>query len=80
MNRKIRILATIVILFFASASTQVYAQPHPDGQSNGSATGGAPIAGASAPVGSGMMILLTLAAAYGGTKVYGKRNNQADLV
>ena len=76
MKKRFRILTTIVILFFASAINQVYAQPHPNEQANGNTNGGAPIAGA--PIGSGVAILITLAAAYGGRKVYDARKIKAD--
>jgi hypothetical protein len=55
------------ILAFTIASTTLMAQP-PDPPGDPS-SGGGPVGG-SAPIGSGIAILLTLGAAYGGRKVY----------
>ncbi len=51
------------------------AQPTPGNNSNGSAVGGNPIGGGggAAPVGSGVGLLLGLAAAYGAKRIYDAR-------
>ena len=58
----------IIAAFLVTAPLLMFAQPHPNG---GVAPGpGNHPVGPSAPIGSGTLILLTLAAAYGGRKVY----------
>lgn len=56
----------------------VFSQPSPGANANGTPVQGAPIAGGGAPgggapVGSGIGFLLTLAAVYGGVKIYEQR-------
>ena len=46
------------------------AQPNPGQNSNGSSSDGDPIGGGSAPLGTGIGILLALGGAYGAKKVY----------
>ncbi len=60
---KKRILTIALILVFVVASTVLYAQGPPPPPVDPE-TGGGPVGG-SAPVGNGMAVLLTLAAAYG---------------
>jgi hypothetical protein len=57
----------------ALAPALLTAQPTPGNNSNGNAVGGNPIGGGAAPAGSGIALLLGLAAAYGGKKVYDTR-------
>ena len=72
MKRSFKIL--IITAFMAIAPVILMAQtpPHPDDDPtkdpNSTTVGGGPPAGA--PVGNGTFILLTLAAAYAGRKVY----------
>ena len=74
MKRSFKIL--IITAFMAIAPVIMLAQnpPHPGDGANGDPTnsgtevGGTPPAGA--PIGNGTFILLTLAAAYAGRKVY----------
>ena len=76
MKKKFKIWNIVLILLLASALQTANAQPpHPDNQSNGSTNGGNPI-GAGAPVGSGQIILLVLAAVYGGKKLYHYKSDQ----
>ncbi|MDY0078050.1 MAG: hypothetical protein RBR87_12335 [Bacteroidales bacterium] len=65
--KKILIKLTFIIAFTIS-STALLAQgpPPPPGDPN---SGGGPVGG-NAPIGSGIAILLSLGAAYGGRKVY----------
>jgi hypothetical protein len=56
------------IIAFTIASTTLLAQGPPDPPED-PGDGGGPVGG-SAPIGSGIAILLTLGAAYGGRKVY----------
>lgn len=48
------------------------AQPNPGQNAGGGSVGGAPIGGL-APIGSGIALLLSMAAMYGGKKVYDAR-------
>jgi len=70
-----KILAIITILMISGISLMAQAPPPPppDDPSNGG-TGG-PVGGG-APIGSGIVLLITLAASYGGKTVYNfrKRN------
>ena len=70
MKHNLKIL--IIAAFLAIAPVLMFAQapPHPGGDP--STVGGTPVGGtpAGAPVGNGTFILLTLAAAYAGRKVY----------
>ena len=76
MKKKFKIWNIVLLLLLASALQTATAQPpHPDNQSNGSTNGGNPI-GAGAPVGSGQIILLVLAAMYGGKKLYHYKSDQ----
>ena len=73
MKRLKYIFRTLLILLFLSAGTAVFAQgpPNPTGGSNGPGTSGnGNQLGNNAPIGSGLIILLTLGAAYGGRKIY----------
>ncbi len=67
MKRNLKVL--IIAAFLVTAPLLMFAQPHPNGGVAPGA-GNHPVGGATAPIGSGTFILLTLAAAYGGTKVY----------
>ena len=70
MKRSFKIL--IITALMAIAPVIMFAQqpPHPDDDPTGTGTtvGGTPPAGA--PIGNGTFILLALAAAYAGRKVY----------
>lgn len=61
---------TIFILSFMIVSTTAWTQAPPPPPSGGHGQGGNQTAGDSAPIGSGIAILLSLGAAYGGRKVY----------
>jgi hypothetical protein len=73
MNKAIRILTITCFFTLAVSLNSATAQPHPSSQANGSNTGGAPIAGSGAPVGSGEIFLFVMAAMYGVKKAYGNR-------
>ncbi len=76
MNRKIRLyqgisLLFICIMFFLKS---VDAQPHPGQNGDSTYVGGPPING-SAPLGSGLLIMLVLGAGYGAKKIYKSKKN-----
>lgn len=76
MIKKLKILYILLFLTLTTSLQTAFAQPPPPGnQSNGLGTSGDPI-GAGAPVGSGEIFLLILAAMYGAKKVYSYRTNQ----
>ena len=76
MKNKLRIWnIMLLLLLFTSFQTAVAQPPHPDDQSNGSTNGGDPI-GAGAPVGNGQIILLLMAALYGGKKIYHYKSDE----
>ena len=70
MKNAIRILALTFLFTLVFSLNAALAQPHPGEQGNGGNAGGAPIAGAGAPIGSGEIFLLAFAALYAGRKVY----------
>ncbi len=75
-NFKITIIAALLLL----APLFMLAQPpHPNG-GNAPGPGNTKVGDspAGAPVGSGTILLLTLAAAYGGRKIYGLRSEAAE--
>ena len=73
MKTKQLILATA--LFLASTTALLAQVPPPPPSGHGS--GGNQPAGGGAPIGSGIAILLSLGAAYGGKKVYDFRKKEA---
>jgi hypothetical protein len=78
MKKNIRFLAVTLMLLLAITTVNSYSQPAPANQSNGGDVGGAPIGGGTAPVGSGILLLLTLAAGYGIKKVYDIKEENGD--
>ena len=76
MNKKIKLfqgisLLFICIMFFLKS---VDAQPHPGQNGDSTYVGGPPING-SAPLGSGLLIMLVLGAGYGAKKIYKSKKN-----
>jgi len=72
MKRSFKILIITALMAIAPVLLIAQTPPHPEDDPtkdpNGTTVGGNPPAGA--PVGNGTLILLTLAAAYAGRKVY----------
>jgi hypothetical protein len=68
MKKRIITLSAVILLALAPAAT-IFAQPNPGQNSDGGGVGGGPIGG-NAPIGSGMVVLLALGAAYAGKKAY----------
>jgi hypothetical protein len=75
---KKNIAKLMVTGLIALAPALLTAQPTPGNNSNGNAVGGNPIGGGAAPAGSGIALLLGLAAAYGGKRVYETRKKLAE--
>ena len=69
---KKRIIQIIVAGAFVVAPLCMFAQPNPGGGSGGDPVGGDPIGGGGgqAPIGGGVVLLITLASGYGLKKVY----------
>lgn len=66
MKKIIAQLSLVTVLILTSTALLAQGPPPPPGDPN---AGGGPVGG-NAPIGSGLAILLTLGAAYGGRKVY----------
>lgn len=66
MKKIIAQLSLVTVLILTSTALLAQGPPPPPGDPN---AGGGPVGG-NAPIGSGIAILLTLGAAYGGRKVY----------
>jgi hypothetical protein len=73
---KKRIIQLIVAGAFAVAPLFMFAQPNPGGNGNGTPVGGDPIGGGggTAPIGGGIVLLISMAAGYGMKKVFDARN------
>jgi len=77
MKRIIRILTVITLVTFATSMNSAFSQPSPgNDQTGGGNVGGAPIGGGTAPIGSGLVMLLSLAAGYGLKKAYQIKSTQ----
>ena len=70
-----KILAITAILMIGGISLLAQAPPAPPSSANQGGTG--PVGGG-APIGSGMVLLITLAAGYGGKKVFDARKKLAE--
>jgi len=71
MKSTFKILALLVFLVTAPFILRAQNPPHPNnGAAPTSGSGNTPVGGATAPVGSGSLILIALAAAYGGKRIY----------
>jgi hypothetical protein len=72
MKKAIRIvLLTVFFITFTVALNSLLAQPMPGGDPSGGGVN--PPVGGNAPIGSGVIMLLTLAAGYGSKKVFNAR-------
>lgn len=65
-----KIVAITAILMISGFSLLAQAPPPPPGDAGGS---GGPVGGGGAPIGSGLVLLISLAAGYGGKKVFDAR-------
>jgi hypothetical protein len=69
-----KILAITAILMIGGFSLLAQAPPTPPSSANQGGTG--PVGGGGAPIGSGMVLLISLAAGYGGKKVFDFRKRK----
>jgi hypothetical protein len=69
MKKTVNKISILVFIFFFSFNAFSQGPPPPPGE-NGNGTPGNDVPGQNAPIGSGLLILLGLGAAYGGRKLY----------
>ncbi|HCT70858.1 hypothetical protein SDC9_14906 [bioreactor metagenome] len=74
MKKIMKYLAAFTVLMVLSFSASVLAQPSPGSNSGGDPVGGPPIGGGTAPIGGGIVLLITMAAGYGIKKAFDARN------
>jgi hypothetical protein len=74
MKKRFKIMIISIAIAMFGLTTAGMAQPNPGGNSNGSEPGGPPIGGGTAPIGSGITLLLLMAAGYGIKKIFDARN------
>ena len=76
MKKTIKILVISALFFLAPIALLAQSPPHPNnGNVPGSGNGNTPVGGG-APIGSGLVMLMALGAAYGTKKVYNLRKEQ----
>ena len=68
-----KILMLSIVLTISGFSLVAQAPPSPPVNAN---EGGGPVGGGGAPIGSGIVLLITLAAGYGGKKVFDARKQE----
>jgi len=79
MKNIVRIFVlTLFVLVLIVPPTSVFAQdpPPPPPPGGGHGAGGSQIPGGGAPIGSGLVLLIAMAAGYGGKKVYNFRKRK----
>ena len=76
MKKIISIITIIVFFITVSVNAQVTSPSDPPG---GPGDGGGEPIGGGAPIGGGSLILMGLAVAYGGKKLYDLRDNMEEL-
>ena len=76
MKKPHKVLAVTLVILTATLSTNLFAQvPPPPPPSHGS-SGNQP--GGNAPIGGGLLILLSLGVAYGGKKIYDMKKEKLE--
>ena len=75
--KKIFVLATLILFFVPLTQVMSQPPPPPGGGTGGAGSGDKPIGGG-APIGSGSLILLGMAMAYGGRKLYKLRSENIE--
>ena len=68
-----KILMLSIVLMISGFSLLAQAPPPPPENAGGS---GGPVGGGGAPIGSGVVLLISLAAGYGGKKMYDFKNHK----
>ena len=66
----------LIVLRISGFSLLAQAPPPPPGDAGGS---GGPVGGGGAPIGSGLVLLISLAAGYGGKKVFTGMNAKKEV-
>jgi hypothetical protein len=74
MKKRFKIIIISIAIAMFGLTTAGMAQPNPGSNSNGSEPGGPPIGGGTAPIGSGIALILLMAAGYGVKRVFDARN------
>ena len=69
-----KILAITAILMISSFALLSQAPPVPPSSANQGGTG--PVGGGGAPIGSGLVLLISLAMGYGGKKIFDFKNKE----
>ncbi|MBL7903902.1 MAG: hypothetical protein JNL22_02665 [Bacteroidales bacterium] len=64
----------IIVSLIVAPLAFTFAQPNPGNNSGGTPVGGDPIGGGTAPIGGGVVLLLSMAAGYGLKKVFDAKN------
>ncbi|PKP00921.1 MAG: hypothetical protein CVU14_06310 [Bacteroidetes bacterium HGW-Bacteroidetes-9] len=77
MNKQLIKIALFAIFFIAAQNIPAQGPPPPPGGGH-NLEGDAPAGGGTAPIGSGMLLLITMAAGYGVKKVYDKKEENRD--
>jgi len=75
--KKFTLTLLLIIVLVAAGDNYVAAQPNPGQNSGGSSVSGGPIGG-TAPLGSGLILLLGLAAVYAGKKIQETRTDKPE--
>ncbi len=73
---KIRIFPLVVMMGILFINVNLIAQDPPPPPSEGHGQTGNQVPGGGAPIGSGLLIMLALGAAYGGKKVHNMKKNK----
>ncbi|MBK6965994.1 MAG: hypothetical protein IPH20_19250 [Bacteroidales bacterium] len=79
MKKRFRILIISLAFAMIGITTGTMAQPSPGGNAGGLEPGGPPIGGGTAPIGSGITLLLLMAAGYGIKRNFDAKNKLEDL-
>lgn len=79
MKIKANILISVLMIFFSiSLTSNAFSDTPPPPPSGGHGSGGNQVPGGGAPIGSALVLLIALAAGYGGKKVYDFKKKLAD--
>ncbi|MHC1777568.1 MAG: hypothetical protein AB9834_19375 [Lentimicrobium sp.] len=79
MKKRFRLFMISLAFAMIGLTTNIMAQPSPGGNAGGLEPGGPPIGGGTAPIGSGITLLLLMAAGYGIKRNFDAKNKLEDL-